>query len=137
MDRFVSYKKPGNIFSAFQANKHDILPDKFKALKKDLLRHSGEEQLQDSWTRLIESFDEEIELIRTNGPDIIPQIEFAKISENNFQFPSKFADEIRKRGCVVVRNVVDPSEALKYKSDVQQYINNHKGKIAGFPGKRS
>lgn len=122
--------------SAFQANEHDILPDKFKALKKDLLRHTGEEQLQESWRRLIEAFEKEIEQIRINGPEIIPQIEFSKISENNFQFPTTFADEVRKRGCVVVRNVVDRSEALKYKSDVQQYINNHEGKIAGFPGKR-
>lgn len=136
MDRFKSNKKPGNILSAFLANKHDILPDKFKILKKDILRHSDLDNVQKSWTRLIESFDKEIEVIQSNGPEVIPQIEFSKIAENNFQFPSTFAAEVRKRGCVVVRNVVDSSEAVKYKTDVQQYINKHEGSIAGYPGKR-
>lgn len=137
MDRFKSNKKPGNILSAFLANKNDILPEKFKTLKKEILRqHSDSDSLQKSWTRLVESFDKEIEVIQLNGPDVIPQIEFSKIAANNFQFPTTFADEVRKRGCVVVRNVVDRSEALKYKADVQQYINRHEGSIAGFPGKR-
>lgn len=125
----------GNILSAFQADVHDNLPEKYKTIKKDIVQSCGEDRLQSSWTRLVQEFENEIQLIKDKGPEIIPQIDFSTIVANNFQFPSTFADEIRKRGCVVVRNVVDRSVALNYKEDVQQYINNHKGNIAGFPRK--
>lgn len=134
MNKFISSKKPGNILSAFQANINDVLPEKYKLIKKDLVQCCGEENLQTSWTRLVESFDKEIQVIKEKGPNVIPQIECSTILKNDFKFPSTFADEIRKRGCVVVRNVVDRNEALQYKEDVQQYIKNHEGNIVGFPG---
>lgn len=134
MKKFVSSKKPGNILSAFQANINDTLPERYKTIKKDIVQRCGADNLQTSWTRLIESFDNEIQVIKEKGPNVIPKIEFSAILKNNFTFPSTFADEIRKRGCVLVRNVVDSSEALKYKEDVRQYIKNHEGNIVGFPG---
>lgn len=134
MQRIIGSKKPGNILSAFKANIDDVLPDKFKALKKEILQQSDEKSVHASWLRLIEDFEKEIGLIKEIGPAIIPQIEYSTIVENNVKFPSFVADEIRKRGCVVIRNVVDSTEALKYKEMVKQYINSHEGKIAGFPG---
>lgn len=138
MEKFISSKKPGNILSAFKANMNEILPDKYKKIKQDLVQRcgGGVEHLQASWTRLIEAFDDELKLIEEKGPEIIPQIEFSAILKNDGNFPSDFAEEVRKRGCVVIRNVVDRTEALKYKETVQQYINNHEGKIAGFPGNK-
>lgn len=135
MNTFVSSKKPGNILSAFKANTSGILPERYKSIKKDLVQCCGEQNLLSSWTRLVESFDKEIQVIKEKGPNIIPQIEYSAILNNNLKFPSTFADEIRKRGCVVMRNVVDRSEALKYKADVQEYIKNHEGNIVGYPGK--
>lgn len=135
MEKFISSKKPGNILSAFNANMNDILPEKYKKMKQDIVQRCGVEQLQASWTRLMASFEEELKVIEEKGPEIIPQIEFSEILKNGEKFPSDFAEEVRKRGCVVIRNVVDRSEALKYKETVQQYINDHEGKIAGFPGK--
>lgn len=129
MKRFIGSKKPGNILSAFKANGNDILPEKFKKIKNNLVQRCGRESLQASWKRLTETFDKEIQFIKEKGP----QIDFSTILKNDVKFPSNFADEIRKRGCVVIRNVVDRKQALKYKESVQQYINNHKGKIAG-PG---
>lgn len=134
MEKFISYKKPGNILSAFEANINDVLPNKYKLIKKDIVQRCGEKELHASWIRLTNEFEKEIQLIKEKGSLIIPQIEFSTILENDGRFPPAVADEIRKRGCVVIRNVIDCNEALKYKSDVQQYIDGHRGKIAGFPG---
>lgn len=134
MERITSSKKPGNILSAFKANINDILPDKYKKIKDDLVQRCGEKHLQASWTRLTQEFEKEIKLIREKGPAIIPQTEFSAIVKNNMKFPSDIADEVRKRGCVVIRNVVDRTEALEYKEAVKKYINKHNGNIAGFPG---
>lgn len=137
MERFVSSKKPGNILSAFKANIDDNLPDEFKSIKKEIVQCCDEKTLEASWVRLIDEFEKEIELIKEMGPEIVPQVEYSAIVENDIKFPSIVADEIRKRGCVVIRNVVDRNEALKYKELVQQYINNHRDEIVGFPGKIS
>lgn len=133
MQRFIGSKKPGNILSAFKTNIDNVLPDEFKYIKKEIVQRCDEKKLQAAWVRLTEDFEKEISLIKEMGPAIVPQVEYSTIVENNVEFPSSVADEIRKRGCVVIRNVVDRSEALKYKEMVQQYINNHKEKIVGFP----
>lgn len=135
MQRFIGSKKPGNILSAFKTNIDNVLPDEFKYIKKEIVQRCDEKKLQAAWVRLTEDFEKEISVIKEMGPAIVPQVEYSTIVENNVEFPSSVADEIRKRGCVVIRNVVDRSEALKYKEMVQQYINNHKEKIVGFPGK--
>lgn len=134
MEKLFGSKKPGNILSAFKANINDILPEKYIKIKKDIVQRYGEEKLQASWTRLTAAVEKEIEIIKEKGSDTIPQIDFSTILKNNGKFPSTFAEEVRHRGCVVIRNVVDRTEALKYKDDVMKYIQNHTGKIAGFPG---
>jgi hypothetical protein len=52
------------------------------------------------------------------GSDIIPQIEFRDIDKSS----DSFIRDLKRRGVGVVRGVVDESTALKYKSDVQDYI---------------
>lgn len=125
----ASTRKPGNISSAFSANVK--LTDKFKALKDSI----KPKNLDESWDRLIKKFVEEIEVIRSTGPNIIPQIEFEEICANNGKFPENKIEEIKKRGCVVIRNVISSELALQYKADVKDYIANNRNKIVGYPGK--
>ena len=126
-----STKKPGDISSAFSSTPNLILPQKFKDLKDSI----KPKNLQESWNRLVKSFEDEIEVIQSRGPNIVPQIDFEEIRRNGGVFPANKVDEIKKRGCVVVRNVVDKNLALKYKADVQAYIAKNRDRIVGFPGK--
>lgn len=129
---YTSSKKPGNINSAFCLDNEAELPQRYLDLKEKLILNS--KGIEKGWDRLLKSFEEETKIIKELGPEVIPQVLFSKISENDGKFPDDLVQEIKKRGCVVVRNVVDSTVALKYKKDIQNYIASHSGQIVGFPG---
>jgi len=135
MAHYASSKKPGNLLSAFKPEQEEELPERYLELKKNFLdKNNLREKLQTTWDRLIKEFANETAEIEQIGPNIIPQVEFEDISKNGGKFPEEILGEIHKRGVVVIRNVIPDEEALKYKEDLLKYIENHKGKIAGFPG---
>ncbi|KAF9638524.1 putative duf1479-domain-containing protein [Lasiodiplodia theobromae] len=69
--------------------------------------------------------------IEREGPKSIPVVSFSDIGENG-QFPSTLADEIRNRGCCVVKNVVSAEQALKWKKAMLDYVHSHPD-VTGFP----
>ncbi|ODM95117.1 hypothetical protein Ocin01_11564 [Orchesella cincta] len=134
MAHYASSKKPGSILSAFKSDKDEELPEKYLSLKQELLNTNNlKDKLANSWTRLVKEIENETKEIKRLGPNVIPQVEFSDISKNGGTFPQNIAEEVRKRGMVVIRNVVPQDEALEYKEKVKEYIQNHKGEIAGFP----
>ena len=66
--------------------------------------------------------DEILELKDLNKP-IIPEIFFNKIDQKN----TKFTKNVKKRGCVIVRDVFDDSTISRLNSDLEKYIidNNY------------
>ena len=61
--------------------------------------------------------DEILELKDLNKP-IIPEISFNKINQKN----TKFTKNVKKRGCVIVRDVFGDSTISKLNSDLEKYI---------------
>lgn len=58
----------------------------------------------------------------------VPQVEF---SELNTLSPEK-VEEVRRKGSVVIRNVVDDSEASSWKDWLKEYVTSNPG-IDGQP----
>ncbi|KAG0173005.1 hypothetical protein DFQ28_006341 [Apophysomyces sp. BC1034] len=126
-------KAKGNISSVFShlgASK-PILDPRFAELKRTIVPKDPS-VLQRSFDRLLNEFEKENAIIRQRGSAVIPEVSFDEIRSNGGRFPSRIAKEIEKRGAVVVRNVVDRSEAADYKERIQEYIDKHPG-IVGFP----
>ena len=50
------------------------------------------------------------------------------------QVSQEQVDEVRRKGCVVIKNVVDDAEATSWKEDLQAYVkaNPVKGRPASF-----
>lgn len=48
----------------------------------------------------------------------IPQVDFSELQTLS---PEKIA-EIKKCGCLIIRNVVDDDDALRWKEDVKKYV---------------
>jgi hypothetical protein len=57
----------------------------------------------------------------------IPQVEFEELSTLT---PEK-VEEIKIRGCVVIKNVVDDEDAIKWKEAVKDYVSAN----PSIPGK--
>ncbi|KAI8057548.1 uncharacterized protein B0P05DRAFT_559693 [Gilbertella persicaria] len=63
----------------------------------------------------------------------VPQISLKTIEANGGRFPDTMAAEIRRHGCVVIRDVIPEQEARDYKHQIQAYLNNHPNQVEGFP----
>lgn len=117
-------KPEGDISSVFASLSGDDmnkpLEGRFAQLKEEIIG-KNEEELKDSWYRLLDALKGEISKISSSGSSIIPQIDY-----NDIDHLSKdICDEIRTRGVMVIRGVLPKTDALKLKSDVKKYIANN------------
>ncbi|PVU84905.1 hypothetical protein BB559_007315 [Furculomyces boomerangus] len=126
----LSARKEGNIGSIFANSFKGELPVRYADLKKEI-SPKDPSVIQNAWVRLESSFEKEAPQIKALGSKIIPQVNYQDIL--NGEFPSNMKDEIKKRGCVVVRGIVPTEVAEGYKQQVLDYIAAHPGQIPGFP----
>ncbi len=119
-----SAKPEGDISSVFASLSGDDmnkpLEHRFAQLKEQIIR-GHEQQVKDSWYRLLDALKREISIIRSSGVTIIPQVNFNDIENVS----SNIRNEIRTRGVIVVRGVLPGAYALKLKTDVQNYIKQN------------
>ena len=126
-------KAKGNISSVFAhlgASKPEIDP-RFLDLKKQIAPKNPD-ILRKAFDRLLNTMEKEALDIRQRGSAVIPEVTIEDIKSNGGRLPDKIIPEVKKRGTVVIRNIVDRAVAAEYKSSIQDYINRHSG-IVGFP----
>ena len=113
-------KKEGDISSVFislSGSPTTPLPNRFADLKRDIIR-GNEDQLVQSWQRLLSRLITENETVARLGPKVIPQIDF----EDLHQAPDAFLAEVKKRGVAVIRGVIPQNEARGYKEEIEAYV---------------
>ncbi|EFQ36267.1 hypothetical protein CGRA01v4_14991 [Colletotrichum graminicola] len=116
-------KREGDISSVFvslSGTERAPLPDRFRALKRDLVA-GHEAAVAQSWGRLLRALREENEVVRAAGPAAIPSVEFRDLKAG----VAALRDEIRKRGALVIRGVVDEAEARSYKDEIEAYVRRN------------
>ena len=96
------------------------LTPEYAALKGRLIK-GHENEVRESWERLLQELREEIPHIVELGSKVIPEIDFKDIGNA----PETFSSELRKRGVAVVRGVVPEDEALQWKEDLREYIRKN------------
>ncbi|WEW56004.1 hypothetical protein PRK78_001439 [Emydomyces testavorans] len=131
----VSQSKPAGDFSAVFPSlrpdyKPEPLPDRFQELKQHLFRQNPE-PLTQSWPRLLSSLQSEIEDIYSNGSKVVPSLNFNDLKSGNIS--PNILSEIRRRGTVVIRNVLPKSFALELKQRAKDYIAANRERITAFP----
>lgn len=118
-----SQRRAGDISDAFASlSGHDFKPlaPEYADLKARLVR-GHENQVRESWDRLLRSLRDEIPLIAELGSKVIPEIDFKDIDKA----PETFSSQLRERGVAVVRGVVSEQEALQWKEDLRKYIQQN------------
>jgi hypothetical protein len=119
----MAQKRSGDISDAFvslSGQQFKPLPPEYADLKRRLI-HGHEDQIRDSWERLLRDLREEIPHIVELGSKVIPEINFEDLDK-----PSEhFSDALRKRGVAVVRGVVSEEQALQWKEDLKEYIKQN------------
>lgn len=113
-------RRAGDISDAFASlsgKNFAPLGPEYADLKGRLIR-GHENEVRESWERLLRDLREEVPLIVQLGSKAIPEIDFKDIDNA----PEKFNSGLRKRGVAVVRGVVPQQEALQWKEDLREYI---------------
>jgi hypothetical protein len=108
-----------SVFASLSGNEAVPLPTRFADIKSSLI-HGHEPEITASWSRLLSSLRTEIDHISSAGSDIIPSLGFSDIGNHSRVHP--FANSLRKRGVAIIRGVVPEEEALKWKSEIGDYI---------------
>lgn len=130
-----SSKPAGDISSVFPSLSGAVsapLPPRFADLKRRLI-HGHEDQLRDSWQRLLAKLREETEIITALGSKVVPELNFEDL--DNVEKRTTFRNELHNRGVAVIRGVVAEREALDWKELTKRYIQNNpatKGKAHFF-----
>ncbi|KAL6713799.1 hypothetical protein ACLMJK_008291 [Lecanora helva] len=126
-------KASGDISSVFPSLQEGVtaqpLPARFAEVKKRLIE-GHEEQVRESWHRLLAELRKETEIIKALGSNVIPEIAFKDM--HNLEKRTKFRDELRERGIAVIRGVVPEREALGWKELLRRYIRDNPS-TKGFP----
>ena len=116
-------KRAGDISDAFASlsgQEFKPLTPEYADLKGRLIK-GRENEVRESWERLLRELREEIQLIVELGSKVIPEINFKDIDNA----PETFNSELRKRGVAVIRGVVPQEEALQWKEDLREYIRQN------------
>lgn len=104
------------------------LPSRFLQLKREIISMTTGEHLISAWGDLLQEVAKRTDEIIQQGHDSIPQVNFSDLDA----LSSEQIDAIKRRGSVVIRGVVDPTEAAQWKSDLVEFINNNPHS-PGFP----
>lgn len=115
----ISTKNEGDISSVFRSLSSDsdeALPERFADIKLDLT--GNRDILRASWNRLLRRLQEESEIVKAQGSDCIPEIQFSDLDNAG----DDFNRAIRERGVAVIRQVIPEKEARGYKEEVEAYI---------------
>jgi len=125
-------KQEGDISSVFPSLSGAAavpLPPRFSDLKKELVSSpEARERLASSWTDLLNELREGVSEIQSRGNEVIPEVSFAELERGG----EAWKDKVRKRGSVVIRDVVDDAEALGWKKQVLEYVRENP-QVKGFP----
>ncbi|KAI1162718.1 DUF1479 domain protein [Nemania serpens] len=116
-------KPEGNIsdsFASLSGGGRPPLPERFLDLKKSLVA-GHENQVIESWGRLLTKLQKENRILAEEGSKAIPSLEFATL-ENDL---TRLRSEVKKRGVAVIRGVIPEKEARAYKTDVEEYVRQN------------
>ncbi|EEP78914.1 conserved hypothetical protein [Uncinocarpus reesii 1704] len=127
-------KFSGDISSVFPSLRPDYrpeaLPVRFQELKEHLFQRNPDSLVR-SWNRLLSSLKAEVNEIHASGNQAIPSLDFNEVRAGNVSIQD--LSEIRRRGTVIIRNVLPKHLALQLKQQARDYISANRTRVKAFP----
>lgn len=104
-------------------------PPHFVDIKREIAAsYPGFEQhTTQAWRRLLSQLAKSTEEFGREGTNMVPQISFKDLASCD----QGFIDLVKRRGCVVIRDVVDDAEAAAWQRDLKEYVKTNP--VPGFP----
>ncbi|KAG8988850.1 hypothetical protein FRB94_002186 [Tulasnella sp. JGI-2019a] len=98
------------------------LTPQYAELKQSIVGSSPEahQHLRESFANLLEAIKAGVEEIKSRGSDVVPEASFTEVTSKGSD--GAWIEEVKRRGVVVVRDVVDDEEALEWKEKLKRYV---------------
>ncbi|PIL29830.1 hypothetical protein GSI_08037 [Ganoderma sinense ZZ0214-1] len=105
------------------------LPPRFAELKREIIASypDFEARVTKAWGEILTELDKVTKEIAAQGSSNVPEVNFSELGS----LSQERANEIRNKGCVVVRDVVDDAEARTWQGWLRDYVA--KNLVDGFP----
>ncbi|KAK0453297.1 hypothetical protein EV421DRAFT_664875 [Armillaria borealis] len=87
-----------------------------------------EERVTQAWADILVELKKVTQKISAGGSEFIPQIQFSELQS----LPADKIAEIRRKGCLVIKDVVDDEQAIAWKKSLQDFISTNPD-VDGFP----
>ncbi|KAK0494059.1 hypothetical protein EDD18DRAFT_1403122 [Armillaria luteobubalina] len=99
-------------------------------LKEDIAASypSFEANVTKAWEEIIAELEVVTETISKQGTDYLPQLDFADLPN----LTEAHKAEIRNKGCVIIRNVIDDRQAIAWRHNLQDFVAANPD-VEGFP----
>ncbi|PPQ79097.1 hypothetical protein CVT25_002890 [Psilocybe cyanescens] len=96
------------------------LPARFIDLKVEIASAypDFEQNATRSWVEILEEMDKVTKKIIEEGVNYIPEVDFAHLENLN----REEVEKIKRRGSVVIRNVVPDEQAVKWKEELKEFV---------------
>ncbi|KAI0045073.1 DUF1479-domain-containing protein [Auriscalpium vulgare] len=106
------------------------MPARFVDLKRTIAAAypDFEARITRAWAEILDELDVASKTIAAEGPNIIPQVQFADLAS----LSGEQIDNIKRRGCVVIRDVVDDEEVAGWKSSLDEFVKANPD-VPGLP----
>ncbi|KAJ7036836.1 hypothetical protein C8F04DRAFT_1394077 [Mycena alexandri] len=107
------------------------LPPRFTELKRAIAATNPnfEQDLTKAWNEVLTELDKVTKVIAKEGSAYIPQVAFADLGKLN---EAQIAN-IKRKGAVVIKDVVDDEQARAWKSSLEEFIKANPQSEGGFP----
>ncbi|KAJ3490842.1 hypothetical protein NLI96_g1126 [Meripilus lineatus] len=98
-------------------------PPRFTEIKKDIANSypDFQERITQAWNDLLDELNRTTKEIANQGSQAVPEVEFNELGK----LSEKEIDTIQRKGCVVIRNVVDDDEASGWRKDLKEYVSSN------------
>ncbi|GBE88545.1 DUF1479-domain-containing protein [Sparassis latifolia] len=105
-------------------------PPRFVEIKKDIASSypDFQERVTKAWNELLAELDTVTSEIAAQGSDYVPQVNFSELAN----LSSERIEEIRRKGSLVIKDVVDDEEATQWRQWLREYVTKNPS-IDGFP----
>ncbi|KAF4613742.1 hypothetical protein D9613_008102 [Agrocybe pediades] len=96
------------------------LPPRFVDLKKQIAAQypDFEQNAVRSWGEVLEEMNKVTKVVKVEGVDYIPQVNFADLEK----LSKEEIERIKRRGTVVIRDVVPDEQAVKWKEELKEFV---------------
>ncbi|CAH2352544.1 hypothetical protein CLIB1423_07S01948 [[Candida] railenensis] len=112
----------------------EYLEPRFLQLKRDLVKEGNIEVVTESWKRLLVALEQETKSIQEEGSSRVPVFDWAEIVANDYQLTEEQSKIFKQRGTVLVKGVVDASQADRWFEELVDFIKENPETAGAYKG---